>query len=118
MTGAHTRAGGEQMGGIPGQELAIWQQREMLKGLAVHGHYHCKTERVSGVVELARTPAPSDRNTPGQAAMLPDRMARARLPCCRIGIPGPGCHAAGQGIPRQAVMPPDRNTLRDCHAAG
>ena len=89
QTGAWPRAG-EQMGMEFWQESGTLRQREMLRRAGRYPRANI-TVRQNGqgvAQEPARTPAPSDRNTPGQAAMLPDR-----------------------NTPGQAVMPPDRNTL-------
>ena len=89
QTGAWPRAG-EQMGMEFWQESGTLRQREMLRraGRYPRANITVRQNGQGAAQEPARTPAPSDRNTPGQAAMLPDR-----------------------NTPGQAVMPPDRNTL-------
>ena len=89
QTGAWPRAG-EQMGMDFWQESGTLRQREMLRraGRYPRANITVRQNGQGAAQEPARTPAPSDRNTPGQAAMLPDR-----------------------NTPGQAVMPPDRNTL-------
>ena len=89
QTGAWPRAG-EQMGMEFWQESGTLRQREMLRraGRYPRANITVRQNGQGAAQESARTPAPSDRNTPGQAAMLPDR-----------------------NTPGQAVMPPDRNTL-------
>ena len=88
QTGAWPRAG-EQMGMEFWQESGTLRQREMLRraGRYPRANITVRQNGQGAAQEPARTPAPSDRNTPGQAAMLPDR-----------------------NTPGQAVMPPDRNT--------
>ena len=89
QTGAWPRAG-EQMGMEFWQESGTLRQCEMLRraGRYPRANITVRQNGQGAAQEPARTPAPSDRNTPGQAAMLPDR-----------------------NTPGQAVMPPDRNTL-------
>ena len=89
QTGAWPRAG-EQMGMEFWQESGTLRQREMLRraGRYPRANITVRQNGQGAAQEPARTPAPSDRNTPGQAAMLPDRNT--------LG---------------ETVMPPDRNTL-------
>ena len=89
QTGAWPRAG-EQMGMEFWQESGTLRQREMLRraGRYPRANITVRQNGQGAAQEPARTPAPSDRNTPGQAAMLPDR-----------------------NTPGETVMPPDRNTL-------
>ena len=89
QTGAWPRAG-EQMGMEFWQESGTLRQREMLRraGRYPRANITVRQNGQGAAQEPARTPAPSDRNTTGQAAMLTDR-----------------------NTPGQAVMPPDRNTL-------
>ena len=101
QTGAWPRAG-EQMGMEFWQESGTLRQREMLRRAGRYPRANI-TVRQNGqgvAQEPARTPAPSDRNTPGQAAMLPDR-----------NTPGQAAMLPDRNTPGQAVMPPDRNTL-------
>ena len=101
QTGAWPRAG-EQMGMEFWQESGTLRQREMLRraGRYPRANITVRQNGQGAAQEPARTPAPSDRNTPGQAAMLPDR-----------NTPGQAAMLPDRNTPGQAVMPPDRNTL-------
>ena len=101
QTGAWPRAG-EQMGMEFWQESGTLRQREMLRraGRYPRANITVRQNGQGAAQEPARTPAPSDRNTPGQAAMLPDR-----------NTPGETVMPPDRNTPGQAVMPPDRNTL-------
>uniref|UniRef100_UPI002E7A223A DUF6128 domain-containing protein n=1 Tax=Enterocloster aldenensis TaxID=358742 RepID=UPI002E7A223A len=101
QTGAWPRAG-EQMGMEFWQESGTLRQREMLRraGRYPRANITVRQNGQGAAQEPARTPAPSDRNTPGQAAMLPDR-----------NTPGQAAMPPDRNTPGQAVMPPDRNTL-------
>ena len=74
QTGAWPRAG-EQMGMEFWQESGTLRQREMLRraGRYPRANITVRQNGQGAAQEPAGTPAPSDRNTPGQAAMLPDR---------------------------------------------
>ena len=113
QTGAWPRAG-EQMGMEFWQESGTLRQREMLRraGRYPRANITVRQNGQGAAQEPARTPAPSDRNTPGQAAMLPDRNTpgqAAMLP--DRNTPGQAAMLPDRNTPGQAVMPPDRNTL-------
>ena len=113
QTGAWPRAG-EQMGMEFWQESGTLRQREMLRraGRYPRANITVRQNGQGAAQEPARTPAPSDRNTPGQAAMLPDRNTpgQAVMPPDR-NTPGETVMPPDRNTPGQAVMPPDRNTL-------
>ena len=101
QTGAWPRAG-EQMGMEFWQESGTLRQREMLRraGRYPRANITVRQNGQGAAQEPARTPAPSDRNTPGQAAMLPDRNTLGET------VMPPDRNTLGE-----TVMPPDRNTL-------
>ena len=101
QTGAWPRAG-EQMGMEFWQESGTLRQREMLRraGRYPRANITVRQNGQGAAQEPARTPAPSDRNTPGQAAMLPDR-----------NTPGQAVRPPDRNTLGETVMPPDRNTL-------
>ena len=101
QTGAWPRAG-EQMGMEFWQESGTLRQREMLRraGRYPRANITVRQNGQGAAQEPARTPAPSDRNTPGQAAMLPDR-----------NTPGQTVMPPDRNTLGETVMPPDRNTL-------
>ena len=113
QTGAWPRAG-EQMGMEFWQESGTLRQREMLRraGRYPRANITVRQNGQGAAQEPARTPAPSDRNTPGQAAMLPDRNTpgQAVMPPDRNTL-GETVMPPDRNTPGQAVMPPDRNTL-------
>ena len=100
QTGAWPRAG-EQMGMEFWQESGTLRQREMLRraGRYPRANITVRQNGQGAAQEPARTPAPSDRNTPGQAAMLPDRNTLGET------VMPPDRNTLGE-----TVMPPDRNT--------
>ena len=101
QTGAWPRAG-EQMGMEFWQESGTLRQREKLRraGRYPRANITVRQNGQGAAQEPARTPAPSDRNTPGQAAMPPDRNTLGET------VMPPDRNTLGE-----TVMPPDRNTL-------
>ena len=113
QTGAWPRAG-EQMGMEFWQESGTLRQREMLRraGRYPRANITVRQNGQGAAQEPARTPAPSDRNTPGQAAMLPDRntLGQAVMPPDRNTL-GETVMPPDRNTLGETVMPPDRNTL-------